>query len=78
MGIKKTTRINVNDAGSTLNELDINDEISIKIRDSAVSGFKNLVTQPDEVGDLFLVYYYMLWVHLSIILLIRMALCAVC
>jgi len=56
----KTTTININDAGSTLNELDINDEISVKIRNSAVSDFKSLETQPDEVEDLFLVIHCIL------------------
>jgi len=43
-----------------LEDLDIEKEITIKIKENTVSDYASLTTNPDELYDLFLVIHYKL------------------
>ncbi len=58
-GLNKAT-INANNAGLNLEELDITEEMSLKIKQSTSTNYKGLATKPDEVEDIFLVLHYKL------------------
>jgi hypothetical protein len=53
--------INVTDFGMALDQLDVTEEMNLKLKRSVVGNFKSLVTQPkDEVDDIFFVVHYKL------------------
>jgi hypothetical protein len=58
-GLNKAT-INVSDAGVNLEELDITKEMRLKLKRGASPDFKSLVTEPEEVDNIFIVIHYKL------------------
>ncbi len=58
-GLNKAT-INVNDAGLNLEELDIEEAVSLKLKRSAVAAYTSLSTKPDELEDITIVFHYKL------------------
>ncbi len=56
-GLNKAT-INVNDAGLTLDELDIAKEMSMQVKRSAALDYTSLAPEPEELEDIFLVFHY--------------------
>jgi hypothetical protein len=58
-GLNKAT-INVSDAGMNLEELDITKEMRLKMKRGAALDFKSLVTEPEEVDNVFIVIHYKL------------------
>jgi len=58
-GLNKKT-IDVNDAGLSLDELDIAKPMSVKVKRSTASDYTSLATEPDEIEDMFLVFHYKL------------------
>lgn len=60
LGLNKATINVINDAGLSLEELDITGEMSLKLKRSAALDYTSLVTEPSEVEDIFLAVHYKL------------------
>jgi hypothetical protein len=52
--------IDSNAAGLNLEELDVSREIRLKLKRSTAADFTGLVTEPEEVEDIFFVVHYKL------------------
>ena len=55
-----TATIKENDAALNLEELDIEEKMSLQLKRSTATDYKSLVTTPDEVEDIFFVVHYKL------------------
>ena len=58
-GLKLAT-INENDARLSLADLDVTGEVSLKIKHTTAPDYASLVTDPQEVEDIYLVVHYQL------------------
>ena len=58
-GVNKAT-IGLTDAGLNLEEFDITGAMSLKLKHSGAPDYTQLVTDPPEVDDVFLVFHYKL------------------
>jgi hypothetical protein len=58
-GLNKVT-IDSNAAGLNLEELDVSREIRLKLKRSTAADYTGLVTEPEEVEDIFFVVHYKL------------------
>jgi hypothetical protein len=52
--------INANDAGLSLDQLDIAKEMTIKVKDNTSDNYTSLAAEPEELADMFLVFHYKL------------------
>ena len=52
--------INPNDAGLSLEDLDVSREMNLKVKHNSALVYTSLLANPDEVEDLFLVVHYKL------------------